>query len=273
MRAQRYFGAAVFLAAALWAAAGCGGSSHEASGVDGVVSYELHILDSIPHDPEAFTQGLLVHDSRLYESTGIVGRTSLREIDLHTGEILRKINVPKIFGEGLAFFDGKFVQITYQDMRAFVYNARDFRFLEEFAYTGEGWGLTFDGESLVMSDGSENLTFRDPRTFEVRRQVRVKLCGEPVKDINELEFIGGLVWANVWHQNHILMIRPSDGEVVGMIDASKLLALQPVSSGALNGIAFDPATGTIYLTGKNWTRIYRVELIKIISQSPQNLQK
>ncbi len=272
MRAGRYCFAAAFLAAALWAAAGCG-APEPIPRADGVALYELRVLGSIPHDSEVFTQGLLFHDGRLYESTGIVGRSSLREIDARTGEVLRKIDVPGVFGEGLAFCDGKLIQITYRDMRAFVYDARDFRLLEEFAYTGEGWGLTFDGESLVMSDGGDELTFRDPRTFEPRRRVCVRLCGEPAAGINELEFVDGLVWANVWREDYILMIRPSDGEVVGVIDASKLVARQPEGSGVLNGIACDPATGAIYLTGKNWARIYRVELLKTAPRGPQNPQK
>ena len=226
---------------------------------DAVVS----VVRAIPHRSDAFTQGLAWDDGELYESTGLVGSSTLARIDPSDGSVEEQIAVdPEVFAEGVAVVGDRLVQLTWKDEIAYVWDRESFELLEIFDYDGEGWGLCHDGSRLVMSDGSPELTFRDPATFEETGSVEVRLGGEPVDELNELECVGDRVYANVWHTNTIMEIDPGDGSVTAVVDASALIdRLDPPPTDAqavLNGIAHDPETGTFWLTGKLWPQLFEV---------------
>ncbi len=215
------------------------------------------VVDTHPHDTGAFTQGLLLHSGSFYESTGLVGQSTLREVNPGSGEVLRSIDVATPhFAEGLALVGERLIQLTWQTNTAFVYARDTFELLDTFEYTGEGWGLCFDGERLVMSDGSGSLFFRDPDSFELQGSVEVTRGGQPVTRLNELECVGRLVYANVWQTNDILRIDPESGEVLTRINAAALSAEQPAAADVLNGIAYDPDTQHFFITGKLWDTVY-----------------
>ena len=224
------------------------------------------VVEEFPHDAEAFTQGLLLSDGDWIESTGGYGKTSVRRVEKETGKVLLKKDVEReFFGEGLAELEGKFYQLTWQKQKGFVYDAKTLERLRSFSYRGEGWGLTTDGQSLIMSDGSDRLRFLDPKTFRVWREVSVHLNGEPVRMLNELEFIEGEIFANVWHTDKIVRINPTTGNVVGVVD---LAGLYPEAGRrnpeyVLNGIAYDAATQEVFVTGKCWPKIYQIRLVKV----------
>lgn len=229
-----------------------------------VTRYTVDVLHALPHHPQNFTQGLVYHEGMLYESTGLYGHSSLQKIDARTGEALRVLPVANVFAEGLARWDNRLIQLTWQEQIAFIYALADFSVAGMFRYHTEGWGLTADAQSLIMSDGTAFLTFRHPHTFEIERTLRVTLDGRPLRFLNELEYIHGLIYANVWHETFIAQIDPHNGHVVGIIDASPLLTLLPRldSESVLNGIAYNDQAQTLYLTGKNWPTIFEVNLIK-----------
>jgi len=216
-----------------------------------------------PHDRQAFTQGLLVFEGKLFESTGLYGRSSLRRVDLATGRVEKKIDLPKeYFAEGLARVDRSLIQITWKEGKAFVWNLDTFEQTNEFTYTGEGWGLAFDGKALLMSDGSNRVTMRDPQTFEPQRTVTVLEAGQPLMQLNELEFMGGRLYANVWMEDRFVRIDSGTGRVTATISATGLL--EPADRDGvdvLNGIAHDEATGKIYVTGKLWPKLFEVTLV------------
>lgn len=220
----------------------------------------VEVLEAVPHDPDAFTQGLVFDEhGRLFESTGREGESSLREVDPFTGAVTRSLELaPDLFGEGLALVEDRLVQLTWQEGIAFAYDRETFEVVAELEYEGEGWGLCYDGERLVMSDGSATLTFRDPATFEAQGSVEVRADGEDVPLLNELECVGELVYANVWETDSIVVIDPATGAVETMIDATALE--RPAGADVLNGIAVDPA-GELWLTGKQWDSMYRVRLV------------
>lgn len=228
-------------------------------------SLGVQVLASYPHDARAFTQGLLLHDGALYESTGLVGRSSVRQVELATGKVLRQRDLPPpLFGEGLAWANGELVQLTWQNQRALRWDPPTFEPRGEWRYDGEGWGLCFDGKALVQSDGSDQLTFRDPATFAVERTLAVTENGQPVRRLNELECVGDTIYANVWLTDRIVAIAPS-GAVRSSIDASGLLTADERkrigSDAILNGIAFDPSNNTFLLTGKLWPKMFRVRFV------------
>ena len=225
-----------------------------------VESLRVEVVETVAHDPGAFTEGLVFDATgRLFESTGLDGESTLRELDPSSGEVVRSIALaPSLFGEGLALVGTRLVQITWQDQRAIVYDVDTFAEVRSFEYDGEGWGLCFDGAQLVMSNGSDQLTFRDPDTFAAVRTVEVTLEEEPVFQLNELECIDGRVYANIWKSDRIVQIDPATGVVVATIDASALE--RPATGDVLNGIAVDPEGG-LWLTGKRWDSMYRVELV------------
>ena len=213
------------------------------------------------HQRDAFTQGLLWHDGSLYESTGLTGQSSLREVDLDSGEVRRRVDVPGVFAEGLARVDDRLIQLTWQDEIAYVYRLSDFEKIGEHEYEGEGWGLCYDGQRLIMSDGSATLTFRDPETFAVTGSVEVTKLGRPLRRLNELECVDGKVWANVWTTDEIVCIDPSTGRVGMTVDASGLLDPQDRrGTDVLNGIAWLPERERFLITGKNWPWAFEVEL-------------
>ncbi len=221
---------------------------------------EYRIVAQYPHDPRAFTQGLLFHRGFLYESTGLYGKSSLRKVKLSSGRVLQRQHLAdSLFGEGLALVGGRFFLLTWRAGRALVLRREDFSLLEEFRYTGEGWGLAFDGRHLVMSNGSAHLQFRDPSDFGVERTITVRDGDELVSALNELEFVRGAIYANVWQQDRLARINPVDGVVTGWLDMGSLAAAERrVGGGVANGIAWDGRR--LWVTGKYWHTVYGLEL-------------
>ena len=227
------------------------------------VAYDVEVVTRHPHDDSAFTQGLLWHEGQLYESTGLVGRSSIRRWNLSSGQIAQRTEVPDVFAEGLARVGDELFQLTWRDEVLRVYDRESLELKREIPYEGEGWGLCFDGEHLVMSDGSDELTFRDPETFAVERRVRVRKVGRPLRMLNELECVDGSVWANVWQRNDIVKIDPANGNVTATVDASGLLSFsERRGADVLNGIAWIPEREHFVLTGKLWPAAFEVELVE-----------
>ncbi|HYX24013.1 MAG TPA: glutaminyl-peptide cyclotransferase, partial [Thermoanaerobaculia bacterium] len=227
---------------------------------------KVKVLVARHHDPAAFTQGLLVHGGSLYESTGLYGSSSLREVDPVSGVVKRKVDVPsQYFAEGLALVDDRLIQLTWKEHKALVYQLAGFAPAGELPYEGEGWGLCWDGKRLVMTDGSDKLIFRDPKTFAFLGEVTVTRgdrMGEQVLDLNELECVDGLVYANVWQRDEILRIDPKDGRVQAVIDASGLLTPEErQKADVLNGIAWDPQRKLFLITGKLWPKLFEVTFV------------
>lgn len=231
----------------------------------GVRQLRVKVLSVRAHDAAAFTQGFLLDETkpgevRLFESTGLYGQSTLREVDLQSGKVLRSVALPAThFGEGLALAGDRLIQLTWRERVAHVYDRDTFEKVEQLSYAGEGWGLCDDGERLIMSDGSSRLFFRSAETFELLGHVDVTLEGRPRDLLNELEFANGHVYANVWFEDFIVKIEPSTGEVVAVIDASGLLsASEEERANVLNGIAYREESRTFFLTGKLWPRVYEV---------------
>ena len=228
-----------------------------------VKQYKVEVVKEYPHDTGAYTQGLFFDGGRFYESTGQFGESSFREVELATGEVLSKMNFQqKYFGEGSVMLGGNLYILTWLNKVAFVYDAKTLEYKQTYSYPREGWGLTTDGKSLIASDGSSRLYFLTPE-LKQERYVDVKMDGRAVRNLNELEYIDSKVWANVYMTDLIVIINPSDGTVEASIDCSGLLPrkLREPRTDVLNGIAQDPATGKIYLTGKYWPRLYEVRLV------------
>ena len=224
----------------------------------------VRVIQTYPHDPGAFTQGLVLEGGRLFESTGLEGRSSLREVELATGRVLRRLDVPApVFAEGLALVGTRLFQITWKHETAFTYDRDSFKKGPSLPYTGEGWGLCHDGRELVMSDGSARLSFRGPETFRQVREVIVREEGRPVDQLNELECVGRHVYANVWQTERIVRVDPKSGTVTASIDASNLLnPAERYGTDVLNGIAYDKSNDTFLITGKLWPKMFRVKFVK-----------
>lgn len=227
-----------------------------------VRQYSYAIVKSYPHSEEDFTQGLAYANDRLYESTGLYGRSAVIVKALDSGRAIKRFPLPeRYFGEGLAVVGEHLVQLTYQEQTGFVYDRESLQVLREFRYYGEGWGLTYDGRHLIMSDGSAGLDFLDPATFRKERTLIVTRSGEEVRNLNELEYVEGRIYANVWMRNIIVLIDPATGYVTGEIDLSELASRHAVSPEAvLNGIAHDARNGTLLVTGKLWPALYEIKL-------------
>jgi glutamine cyclotransferase len=221
------------------------------------------VLSERHHDPSAFTQGLVLDGGWLYESTGMYGESTLREVDPQTGEVKRQVDLaPELFGEGLALVGDRLLQLTWRAQIALEYEQSTFDQTSQHTYSGEGWGLCFDGERLVMSDGSSDLTFRDANTFDVLGTLPVTLDGQPVQRLNELECVDGSVYANVWQTDTIVEIDATTGRVRATIDASGLLPPgERDQADVLNGIAYDPETDTFLVTGKWWPKLFEVRFV------------
>ena len=221
------------------------------------------VVRMVPHDPGAYTQGLAFHDGALYESTGLEGRSSLRKVDIERGTILRRHDLaPKYFAEGIAILGDRIYQLTWKTGEGFVYDLDTFREVGRFQYFGEGWGLTTDGTSLIMSNGTHRLQFLDPTTFQVTRTLDVASAGAAVSQLNELEWVNGEIYANVWQTDQIARIDPATGQVTAWIDLAGLLS--PIDrapdTDVLNGIAYDSTSQRLWVTGKLWPRLFEIRL-------------
>jgi glutamine cyclotransferase len=244
----------LFAAALLAALSACSAS--------GPRQYGIKVVKEYPHDRSAYTQGLFFHNGNLYESTGQLGESSFRIVDLETGKLLRKLDFErKYFGEGSVILDDRMYMLTWTNKVAFVYDAETLKYIKTCAYPREGWGLTTDGKSLIASDGSSYLYFMDG-DFKVQRKVKVVMNDRPVRLLNELEWINGKIWANVYTTDMILIINPSSGNVEGVVDCTGLLPrqLRKPDTDVLNGIAVKD--GRVFITGKNWPRLYEIALVE-----------
>ncbi|MCI5990122.1 MAG: glutaminyl-peptide cyclotransferase [Candidatus Cryptobacteroides sp.] len=229
-----------------------------------VKQYKLQVVNSFPHDRTSYTQGLFFYAGAMYESTGLNGKSTFRKVDISTGKALSKLTFDrKYFLEGSVEKDGNIYMLTWQNQLAFVYDAATLEYKASYSYPREGWGLTTDGKHLVASDGSARLYFMDDNFRQVST-ITVKMDGRPVRYLNELEYIDGKIWANVYMSDLILIINPESGNVEGVVDCTGLLPrqLQYEDTDVLNGIAYNPADGSIYLTGKNWCRLYEVKIVE-----------
>ena len=223
------------------------------------------IVNIYPHDSNAFTQGLILVNGKLLESTGQEGSSSLRTVELETGKVLKKVDVPSpYFAEGITVLNGKVYQLTWQHNLGFIYDAQTFERVGQFNYEGEGWGLTTDGQSLILSDGSNRLKYLDPTSFRVTKTISVVDGTKPIEELNELEFVQGEIYANVWHSDEIAVIDPQSGRVKAWIDLTGLMPEDSLANeeAVLNGIAYDQANSKFYVTGKLWPRLFELKIKK-----------
>lgn len=230
----------------------------------GVKEYRLEVVAEYPHDTGSYTQGLFFHDGQMYESTGLHGKSTFRKVDVETGDALEKLNFDKkYFVEGSVIWNGNLYILTWESRVAFIYDAETLEYKSSWKYPREGWGITTDGKHLIASDGTANLYFMD-ENFAQKKKVLVTIDDRPVRFLNELEYIDGKIWANVYTADEIVIIDPKDGRVEGVIDCRELLPkeLRTPDTDVLNGIAYDEKTGKIYLTGKNWPKIYEIKLTR-----------
>ena len=235
------------------------------STVDEVPRYTYEVVNDWPHLRTHFTQGLVYHDGHLYESTGQYGSSLLCLLDLKSGKVKKKVDVDsKYFAEGMTIMRDKVFQLTWQAHKGFVYKLDDFDRVAEFTYEGEGWGLTNDGRSLIMSDGSNKIRFLDPTTFRVERTIDVLDHGQPLMELNELEYVKGEIYANIWHSDKIVRIDPASGAILAWIDLSGLRRPEDGDNddNVLNGIAYDEKNDRLFVTGKRWSRVYEIRLVK-----------
>ncbi len=224
----------------------------------------FRVVATYPHDRSAFTQGLLYLDGELYESTGQIGHSTIRRVRLEDGEVLQSVDIPRgLFGEGLVNWGDQLINITWQDGVGYRWDRRTLRRLSEWRYRGEGWGLTQNGRDIIMSDGTPELRFLDPVTLQERRRIRVSDAGSPIARLNEIEWVNGEIFANVWMTPMIARINPDTGRVTGWIDLTALAAQRDGwrRDDVLNGIAYDPAGDRLFVTGKNWPRLYEIDLV------------
>jgi glutaminyl-peptide cyclotransferase len=226
--------------------------------------YTFKAVHIFPHDPMAFTQGLVYRDGFLYEGTGLNGRSSARKVRLETGEVVQHVDLPpELFGEGIALFKNELIELTWQSHTAFVYDMNDLRLLRKFFYPGEGWGLTSNGEELFMSDGTSEIRLLDPETFAEKRRIKVHDGATPIEQLNELEFVEGEIYANVWQTDRIARISPKTGTVLGWIDLTGLLSpvYQRQVDAVLNGIAYDSKRRRLFVTGKLWSSLFEIRVV------------
>ena len=225
----------------------------------------VRVIASYPHDPNAFSQGLVIADGVLYEGTGTFGESSLRRVDLKTGNVERHVPLnQEYFGEGITVVGDKIYQLTWKNRLGIVYDRDSMTPESSFRYSGEGWGLTTDGKELILSDGTATLRFLSLETLEVTRRVQVRTASGPVDQLNELEYVDGEIYANIWYSDRIVRISPKTGNVLGWIDLSALYPARqrPSREHVLNGIAYDAKSKQLFVTGKNWPKLYQVEVVK-----------
>jgi glutamine cyclotransferase len=251
----------ILIAVATVAACACGPASQGA----GIPEYGYDIVHVYPHDPEAYTQGLFYLNGVMYESTGLNGQSSIRKVRLETGEVLQKRDIPEqYFGEGIINWKDRLLEITWKSEIGFIYDLNSFAPKGQFMYPGEGWGLTQDGKRIIMSDGSAELRFWDPETLRETGRITVTGDGRPVDQLNELEWIKGEVFANVYQTNRIARIDPASGKITGWIDLTGILpaADRFRQVDVLNGIAYDARTDRLFVTGKLWPKLFEIKLVK-----------
>lgn len=232
----------------------------------GSSEFTVQVLAEYPHDRAAFTQGLVMDNGALFEGTGLFGQSTLRRVDLETGTVLQQINLAnEFFGEGVTVLGDRIIQLTWLSNTGFVYDRTTFDLLDTFMYSTEGWGITHDGTRLIMSDGTSTIRFLDPQTFENIGSINVVDMNGPVIRLNELEYIAGEIWANVWLTDFIVVINPATGDVTASIDLTGLLSPEDLTEpvDVLNGIAYDAQNDRIFVTGKLWPKLFEIELVPI----------
>ena len=227
--------------------------------------YSYEVVNTYPHDTHAFTEGLFYLNGFLYESTGLERQSTIRKEKLETGEVLQKIDVPaQYFGEGIVNWKNRLISLTWKSQVGFVYDLNTLKVKSHFAYEGEGWALTQDGKRLIMSDGTPDLRFLDPQTLKVTGRITVTYDGKPVPQVNELEWVKGRIYANVWETNMMIIIDPQRGDITGVVDLTGLLPgdeRPPGTDSVLNGIAYDSAQDRLFVTGKNWPKLFEIRVL------------
>jgi glutamine cyclotransferase len=250
----------ILIVAAALALCACGPGSQA-----DVPGYGYEVAHTYPHDPTAFTEGLFYLDGFLYESTGMEGQSSIRKVRLETGEVVEKRDVPKYFGEGIVNWKDRLIELTYRSEVGFIYGLSGFELQRRFEYPGEGWALTQDGKRIIMSDGTSEIRFWDPEALKETGRITVTDQSQPVKYVNELEWIKGEIYANVWMTDRIARIDPASGKVIGWIDLTGLLNPADRMVGqtdVLNGIAYDAKGDRLFVTGKRWPKLFEILLLK-----------
>jgi glutaminyl-peptide cyclotransferase len=226
--------------------------------------YDIEVVHTYPHDATAFTEGLFYLNGYLYESTGLEGHSSIRKVRLNTGEVVRRHDIPpQYFGEGIVDWHGRLISLTWKSQVGFVFDLNTFALQKQFQYSGEGWALTRNDKQIIMSDGTSTLRFLDPKTLKETGRIEVTAAGKPLPNVNELEWVKGEIYANVWRTNSIVRIDPGSGRVVGIINLAGLLKPEDIVSGqtdVLNGIAYDAKHDRLFVTGKNWPKLFEIRL-------------
>jgi glutamine cyclotransferase len=245
---------------AAWAAAACGPASQA-----GVPEYGYQVVHTYPHDPLAFTQGLVYKDGFFYEGTGLEEQSSIRKVKVETGDVVQKRDIPgQYFGEGIVLWKDRLLELTWKAEKGFIYDLATFQPKGEFPYPGEGWGLTTDGKRLIMSDGTAQIRFWDPETLKETGRITVNEDGRPIDELNELEWVKGEIFANVWQTDRIARIDPKTGNITGWINLKGLLLPQDYNdlTDVLNGIAYDAKGDRLFVTGKRWPKLFEIKLVK-----------
>jgi glutaminyl-peptide cyclotransferase len=257
---SRFLGLLLLFSGQIWAGTGRSSSPPE---VASAPSCGYRIVRSYPHDPQAFTQGLQFEEGFLYESTGQYGFSSIRRVELETGKVLQIQNLPsQYFGEGLLIWGNQLVQLTWTSGIGFIYDKASFKMGSQFRYTMEGWGITSDGQQWILSDGTSLLYFMDPKDQKITKWLEVKDGTTPIRNLNELEYIQGEVFANIWQEDRIARIQPENGQVVGWLHMDGLLTpAERARADVLNGIAYDKSQNRIFVTGKYWPRLFELQLV------------
>jgi glutamine cyclotransferase len=243
---------------------GNGASPGDSTDPGAIPVYTYNVINTFPHSPDAFTQGLVYENGFLYEGTGTYGGSSVRKVELETGDVLDSHTLPiNYFGEGITIFEDRIIQLTYHAGKAFIYDKETLDSLDTLYYPNQGWGLTHDGAHLIMSDGTSTLRYWDPVTLEQLDSIQVTDGTDPVSRLNELEFINGEIYANIWFSDVIARISPVTGKVVGWIDLTDILTPKEYPAEVLNGIAYDAGQDRLFVTGKNWPSLFEIELVLV----------
>lgn len=253
----------LLLAVSCLGTSSCSGTSSSTSANGATPTYGYEVVNTFTHARDSFTQGLEYHDGKLYESAGGDGTSSLRLVELESGRVLDKVDVPMpYFAEGITLFNGKIYQLTWQHGVGFIYDANGFSKIGQFRYEGEGWGLTNDGQSLILSDGTNRIRFLDPGSFKVTKTISVLDGNKPIDSLNELEYFDGQIYSNLWHRDVIAVINPQTGKVNAWIDLTGLLKPGEVrdEEAVLNGIAYDAANKRLFVTGKLWPKLFEIRI-------------